>query len=116
MLAICGMEKGGALTFRHDEVMLAPVRTMVQLEPDVERLLEEAARSDGKSFSEVINETLRESLAGKARAGGARYVLRRRHLGKALVDLTCTAQVLEELDTEAYLEKEACLAAPGRSA
>lgn len=40
------------------------MRTTVTLDPDTERLLRKAMRSSGKSFKQVLNETLRKGLIG----------------------------------------------------
>lgn len=46
------------------------MRTTVTLEPEVNRLIEEAMRRERKSFKQTINEAIRRGLAPERRRGG----------------------------------------------
>ncbi|HYR59301.1 MAG TPA: hypothetical protein VEO95_11745 [Chthoniobacteraceae bacterium] len=83
------------------------MRTTVTLDSDVEVLLREAVRKQGRPFKQVLNDALRDAFMRKPAAKPKPYVLKTRDMGPPLIDLTHTGRVLDELDTQAYLEKQA---------
>jgi hypothetical protein len=50
-------------------------RTTLTLEPDVQRMVEEAVRRERTSFKEVVNGAIRRGLGGTPRRRGERYTL-----------------------------------------
>jgi hypothetical protein len=59
------------------------MRTTVTLEPDVERLLEEAMRTRGISFKQALNEAVRVGLTRRQPAKKRRFVQKTYSLGGA---------------------------------
>jgi hypothetical protein len=52
------------------------MRTTLTLEPDVARLIEEAAHRERKTVKQVVNEALRRGLAPRGRKPRERYMVR----------------------------------------
>jgi len=82
------------------------MRTTVTLDPDVERLLKDAAHKRGKSFKVVLNEAVRQSLGSKRHS--AMPVL---HPPVALglrpgLDPLRLNQMVDELEIEAFLSSK----------
>ncbi len=75
------------------------MRTTVTLDPDVERLLKVAAQERGASFTQVLNDAVREGLRAQGKARSADQAFRQRtfKLGSPLVDLTKANQLADEL-------------------
>jgi hypothetical protein len=83
------------------------MRTTVTLEPDVQRLLKEAAHRSGRPFKQVLNDAVRAGLKRPARATVA-FKQPVFSLGRPLVDLTkanALAADLEDQDTLAAMAK-----------
>ncbi len=81
------------------------MRTTLTLEPDVARLLEEAAHRERKPFKQVVNEALRRALGG---GQGARRAPRYRvvpHEARLLpgLDRSALNRLADELEDEAVL-------------
>lgn len=77
------------------------MRTTVTLDPDVQRLLKEAAHCSGRPFKQVLNDAVRTGLQGPP---GAALPFKQPvfSLGRAKVDLTksgALAADLEDRDT-----------------
>lgn len=80
------------------------MRTTVTLEPDVERYIREACHKRKKSFKQVLNDALRESLQPKA---SMPELLPPRSMGLAAgVDPRRLSDLADDLETEAYLASE----------
>jgi hypothetical protein len=79
------------------------MRTTLTLDDDLPKELQEIVRNSGRSFREVINETLRHGLAtGTSPAGRApRFRVHPRACGfRAGIDLTKLNQLVDDLETE----------------
>jgi hypothetical protein len=78
------------------------VRTTLTLEPDVERLLREAARREQKSFKQVVNEAIRRGLASPLPDGQRpRYVVSpHRTRLRAGIDPSELNRLLDDLEIE----------------
>jgi len=79
------------------------MRTTLTLDDDLAKEIQETARNSGRSFKEVINETLRHGLA--TGASPARRVPRFRVHPKACgfragIDLTKLNQLVDDLEIE----------------
>ena len=74
-------------------------RTTLTLEDDVaERLLEESRRT-GKSFKDVVNETLRQGLAGRPDASLPPFKVKSRDMGlRPGIDLDDIEGLLDRLE------------------
>ena len=82
------------------------MRTTVTIDPDVEKLLQTAAGEQQKTLDEVLNETLRQSLARGAKSGRKPYCIRPRLLGiKAGVDLNRALRLSDALEDEEIVRK-----------
>jgi len=57
------------------------MRTTVTLDSDVETLLQEAMKREGKSFKQVLNESLRSALEGRGGEAEPEFVVAARPLG-----------------------------------
>ncbi|HKK17290.1 MAG TPA: hypothetical protein VJ952_01305 [Opitutales bacterium] len=81
------------------------MRTTVTLEPDVEQFIREACHRRKKSFKQVLNEALRESLSPKPRQKPE--LLPPRSMGFAPgIDPRRLSEVADELEVEAHLAAE----------
>ena len=77
------------------------MRTTVVIDPDVEVLLQAAVRKQQKSLEEVLNQTLRQSLARDAKPGRKPYRIQPRPLGiRTGVDLNSALRLSDALDDE----------------
>jgi hypothetical protein len=79
------------------------MRTTITLEPDVQKLLKDAAHRSGQPFKQVLNDAVRAGLKRPA-ARAAPFKQRVFSLGRAKVDLTkagALAADLEDLNTVA---------------
>jgi hypothetical protein len=79
------------------------MRTTLTLDDDLAKELQDAARNSGKSFKEIVNETLRHGLV--TGASPARRVPRFRVHPKACgfragIDITKLNQLVDELEIE----------------
>ncbi|MBO0839578.1 MAG: CopG family transcriptional regulator [Sciscionella sp.] len=76
-------------------------RTTVRLDDDVAAAVEKLRKERNISLSEAVNELAR---AGLPRQRGPRkpFVQQTHDLGEMLVDVTCTGEVLEYLDSLEY--------------
>jgi purine nucleoside permease len=91
------------------------MRTTVTLDPDVEKRLRMTMRRSGKSFKQVLNDTLRNGLLPPGRKPSSRFRQPTYDLGPALVDLTKANSLAAELeDQETAAKYRATDAAAGR--
>jgi len=83
------------------------MRTTVTLEPDVARLLSERARQTRKSFKETLNAAVRSGLGRVMDSSADReFTIEARPMRiKAGVDAGRFNSLLDDLDAEAFLEK-----------
>lgn len=80
------------------------MRTTVTLDPDVERYIKEACRTQEKSFKHVINEALRASLKPKE---ATPELLPPRSMGlQPGVDPRRLSELADELEAEATIAAE----------
>jgi predicted transcriptional regulator len=82
------------------------MRTTVTLDPDVERLLKEAAHETRRSFKQVLNDAVRAGLqASSTNVRRKRFSVKARPMGlRPGIDPTRLAELADELETEAFLE------------
>ena len=59
------------------------MRTTVTLDPDVEKMLQNAIRERGVSFKQALNEAIRSGLTRGKQSRTARFVQKSYHLGPA---------------------------------
>jgi hypothetical protein len=97
------------LTALYIRTMMQHVRTTVTLDPDVERLLREAARRSGKSFKEVLNRAVREALAPRSDARSSKpFRVKGRPMRlRAGIDAAALNRLLDEVEIEGFLERRA---------
>ncbi len=83
------------------------MRTTVTLDPDVERLLKDAARRSGKSFKEILNRAVREGLAPRATArGGKPFRVKAHRMGlRPGIDASGMNRLPDEMEIETVLGK-----------
>lgn len=83
------------------------MRTIVTLDPDVEKLLRKAVRASGLPFKQVLNNAVRHGLSVSAARAEAEKLFRQPtfHMGEALVDLTKANALLGELEDQDFVEK-----------
>lgn len=81
------------------------MRTTITLEPDVERLLQQAMREGDASFKQVVNEAIRRGLNRARPRPRRRYEPMTVDLGRQLVDLTKANALADELEDLALIEK-----------
>jgi predicted transcriptional regulator len=81
------------------------MRTTVTLDPDVERLLKEAAHETRRSFKQVLNDAVRAGLrASSTTVRRRRFSVKARPMGlRPGIDPTRLAELADELETEAFL-------------
>lgn len=78
-------------------------RTTLTLEDDVASRLREEARQTGKSFKDLVNETLRSGLEQKEKRPREPYRVRARPMGlRPGVDLDDIWGLIEELEGPLY--------------
>lgn len=78
------------------------MRTTVTLDPDVQRLLKDAAHRNGLPFKQVLNDAVRAALRGRRSAPPPPFKQPVFSLGRSQVDLTkatALAADLEDRDT-----------------
>ena len=75
------------------------MRTTVTLDPDVQRLLKDAAHSSGKPFKQVLNDAVRNSLHERA-ATPLPFKQLVFSMGRAKVDLTKATALAAELEDQ----------------
>ena len=81
------------------------MRTTVTIDDDIALQLEQLRAEDGRSFKEVINDTLRAGLEARAHRDRATDETRRTRqfdLGLPAVDLSCTAEALAYAEGEDF--------------
>jgi predicted transcriptional regulator len=80
------------------------MRTTVTLDPDVERLLKEAAHETRQSFKQVLNNAVRAGLrASSATVRREPFSVKARPMGlRPGIDPTRLAELADELETEAF--------------
>jgi hypothetical protein len=90
-------------------IMLSFVRTTVTLDKDVERLLRDAMHRSRTSFKKTLNAAVRAGLGGKKTAHRkAHYAVRPKAMGlRAGIDPTGLNKLADEIEIEAFLEKQA---------
>jgi hypothetical protein len=80
------------------------MRTALLLDPDVQRLIEQAARQSGRSFEKVLNDAIRTGLAPHA-AQVPPFKQRVFSLGRANVDLQKAGALAGELEDECTIAR-----------
>jgi hypothetical protein len=84
----------------------ALVRTTVTLEPDVQKLLEDAAHRERKSFKAVLNEAIRRGLSPRPqRARRAYRVVPHQTDLRPGIDSAALSRLADELEDEAVSRK-----------
>jgi hypothetical protein len=88
------------------------MRTTVTLDPDVERLLKEAAHETRQSFKQVLNDAVRAGLrASSATDRRKRFSIKARPMGlRPGIDPTRLTELADELETETFLKTNRRLA------
>ena len=84
------------------------MRTTLRLDDDVADFVEEQSRAQNKSFEQIVNETLRLSMAQSAEPAEA-HEFRVRPNNSGLVEGIDTVrlnQALDDLDVEEFLAKD----------
>lgn len=81
------------------------MRTTVTIDPDVEVLLKKAMQERREPFKQVLNNAVREALAGGRRKPATRFKQATFKMGKPLVDLTKALSLAAELEDSELLEK-----------
>lgn len=83
------------------------MRTTVTLEPDVARLLDDQARRTRKSFKETLNAAVRSGLGRVSEVSSAQeFTIDARPMQmKTGIDASRLNSLLDEMDTEAFVEK-----------
>jgi hypothetical protein len=83
------------------------MRTTLTLEPDVARLIEEAAARQRKSIKQVVNEAIRRGLAPRGATRPAkRYRVQPHRTGlQAGVDAESFNKLVDELEDESVVTK-----------
>ena len=76
------------------------MRTTVTLEPDVQKLLKDAAHSSGRPFKQVLNEAVRAGLQ-RPRSKAPPFEQPVFSLGRARVDLTKASALAADLEDQA---------------
>jgi hypothetical protein len=77
------------------------MRTTVTLDPDVQKLLKEAAHCSGKPFKVTLNDAIRAGLRPQRAAQAAAPNWPVFDMGLPLVDLTKALALADELDDQA---------------
>ncbi len=85
------------------------MRTTVTLEKDVERMLRDAMHRSRKSFKQTLNDAVRAGLGGKTlKTKARRFVVEARSMGlRAGIDPAGFNRLADDLDVEAFMEKQA---------
>ncbi len=83
------------------------MRTTLTLEPDIARSLQERARREGRSFKDVVNESLRRGLASKpARPSKKRFTVKPHEGGfRPGIDPLKLNQLNDEIEVEGLMEE-----------
>ena len=87
------------------------MRTTLTIEDDIAVRLEEQRQRDGQSLKQVVNRLLREGLRHDQRPPGARQYRTKTcklHMRPGF-DATRLSQLVDELETDTHLEREARL-------
>ncbi len=74
------------------------MRATVTIDADAERLLKKTMRERGQSFGQLINDSLRQTLAGTKSAGRVAYQPIAFSMGPVLADLTKATGLAAELE------------------
>ena len=84
------------------------MRTTVTLDPDVERLLRQAARHTGKSFKEVLNRAVREALAPQSSTRSSKpFRIKARPLRlRPGVDPAALNRLVDEVEIQDFVERQ----------
>lgn len=85
-----------------------PMRTTLTIDDELARALKELAHSSGKSFKDVVNETLRAGLTGQKALPRARpYRIRPSSLGGVMpgIDLNKALRLADALENEEIARK-----------
>ena len=78
------------------------MRTTVTLDPDVQKLLEEAAHRERKSFKAVLNDAVRRGLSPRPRRARRAYQVVPHHTKlQPGIDAAALNRLVEELEDEA---------------
>ncbi|MST34994.1 antitoxin [Acidimicrobiaceae bacterium USS-CC1] len=79
------------------------MRTTVTLDPDVEEILRARMREQGLSFKEAVNDAIRRSAAGTARA--APFATAPAAMGRSRVNLDRALQLAGALEDDDLLRR-----------
>ena len=94
----------------YDDLM-SHMRTTATLEADVEEKLREFMSRNRYTFKQALNETLRRGLGSKTTRPSKPFEVEARPMGvKPGIDLTRLNELADELEVDAFLEKERKLA------
>ena len=86
------------------------MRTTVTLGKDVEQMLRTAMHQTKKSFKRTLNDAVRNGLSKREASKAKRFVVRPYPLGiRAGIEPTSYNKLIDELEVEAFLEKDARL-------
>ena len=82
------------------------VRTTVTLDPDVERLVKEKARSSRQSFKQVLNDAIRQGLRDEAIVAPRKpFRVKARPMRlRTGIDPARLSEIGDELEVEAFLD------------
>jgi hypothetical protein len=90
----------------HDAIM----RTTVTLDKDVEQMLRNAMHQSKKSFKRALNDAVRNGLSKRETPKSKRFVVRPYPIGiRAGIEPMSYNKLIDELEVEAFLEKDARL-------
>ena len=81
------------------------MRTTLTLDPDVEALLKQTMREQGKPFKQVLNNAVRAALGAQNRGPPPRFRQRSFGLGRPRVELTKALALAAELDDQHTLTR-----------
>jgi hypothetical protein len=81
------------------------VDIQVHLDPDVEALLKQEARTHNLDFDRVLNDAVRAGLSSQASAASRRFLQPTYHLGSDRLDLTKALVLAAELEDSEIARK-----------
>jgi len=83
------------------------MRTTIDLDPDVHKLVRDTAHKEHRSTRAVVNEGLRDSLGTKPAIKRKKITLPTYDMGEPLVDLTKALALASDLEDEEIIRKMA---------
>ncbi|MBV8225641.1 MAG: hypothetical protein JO232_10680 [Verrucomicrobia bacterium] len=82
------------------------MRTTITLDPDVDRMIKEEMRRSGITFRQVVNQAIRNALAGKTAPRCRPFKLKPRRLSlRPGIDPVMLQHLEEEFEVESFLRK-----------